>query len=148
MAAAHVRERCTIPGISARTAFLCRDKVAMKEVLRKAGVPTAASAGVKSFLCGLPLRSSAVEESSDHESEVRVNRAVERRARRCRGLVAQPKDGAGYATMFHAIRPRFQNQRFARHHPLATQNDWIVTQGINASLVYGDQATIVNRRAG
>jgi hypothetical protein len=48
MAAAHVRERCGIPGTSARTAFLCRDKVAMKEVLRRAGVPTAASAGVKS----------------------------------------------------------------------------------------------------
>jgi hypothetical protein len=46
--AAHVRERCTIPGTSARTAYLCRDKVAMKEVLRRAGVPTAASAGVRS----------------------------------------------------------------------------------------------------
>jgi hypothetical protein len=44
--AARVRERCTIPGISARTAYLCRDKVAMKEVLRRAGVPTAASAGI------------------------------------------------------------------------------------------------------
>lgn len=44
--AAHVRERCTIPGTSSRTAYLCRDKVAMKEVLRNAGVPTAASAGV------------------------------------------------------------------------------------------------------
>jgi len=48
MPAAHVRERCSIPGTSARTAYLCRDKVAMKEVLRKAGVPTAASAGVTS----------------------------------------------------------------------------------------------------
>ena len=48
MAAAHVRERCGIPGTSARTAYLCRDKVAMKEVLRRAGVPTAASAGVTS----------------------------------------------------------------------------------------------------
>ena len=46
--AAHVRERCGIPGISARTAYLCRDKVAMKEVLREAGVPTAASAGISS----------------------------------------------------------------------------------------------------
>ena len=46
MPAAHVRERCGIPGTSARTAYLCRDKVAMKEVLRKAGVPTAASAGI------------------------------------------------------------------------------------------------------
>ena len=48
MPAAHVRERTGIPGISARTAFLCRDKVAMKEVLRGAGVPTAASAGISS----------------------------------------------------------------------------------------------------
>jgi hypothetical protein len=44
--AARVRERCSIPGISSRTAWLCRDKVAMKEALREAGVPTAASAGV------------------------------------------------------------------------------------------------------
>lgn len=47
--AAHVRERTGIPGISARTAYLCRDKVAMKEVLRRAGLPTAASAGVRSY---------------------------------------------------------------------------------------------------
>jgi formate-dependent phosphoribosylglycinamide formyltransferase (GAR transformylase) len=47
--AAHVRERCTIPGVSSRTAYLCRDKVAMKEVLRRAGVPTAASGGVESL---------------------------------------------------------------------------------------------------
>lgn len=46
MPAAHVRERCTIPGTTSRTTYLCRDKVAMKEVLRNAGVPTAASAGV------------------------------------------------------------------------------------------------------
>ncbi len=44
--AARVREKTGIPGISARTAFLCRDKVAMKDVLRRAGVPTAASDGV------------------------------------------------------------------------------------------------------
>ena len=48
MAAAHVRERCTIPGTSVRTAYLCRDKPSMKEVLRQAGVPTAASAAVSS----------------------------------------------------------------------------------------------------
>ena len=48
MAAAHVREACTIPGTSSRTAFLCRDKPAMKEVLRAAGVPCAASTGASS----------------------------------------------------------------------------------------------------
>ena len=48
MAAAHVREACTIPGTSSRTAYLCRDKPAMKEVLRAAGVPCAASTGASS----------------------------------------------------------------------------------------------------
>ena len=48
MAAAQVREACTIPGTSVRTAWLCRDKPSMKEVLRSAGVPTAASAAVDS----------------------------------------------------------------------------------------------------
>ena len=46
MAAAQVRENCTIPGTSVRTAWLCRDKPSMKEALRAAGVPTAASAAV------------------------------------------------------------------------------------------------------
>ena len=45
---AHVRERCSIPGTSSRTAFLCRDKPAMKEVLREAGVRTARSTGASS----------------------------------------------------------------------------------------------------
>ncbi|MCC7140273.1 MAG: ATP-grasp domain-containing protein [Planctomycetes bacterium] len=44
---AKVREACTIPGTSVRTAFLCRDKPAMKDALRAAGVPTARSAGVE-----------------------------------------------------------------------------------------------------
>jgi carbamoylphosphate synthase large subunit len=44
LAAAEVRERCTIPGTSPRTAWLCRDKPSMKDALRAAGVPTAASA--------------------------------------------------------------------------------------------------------
>ena len=43
LTAAQVRENCTIPGTSVRTAWLCRDKPSMKQVLRDAGVPTAAS---------------------------------------------------------------------------------------------------------
>jgi formate-dependent phosphoribosylglycinamide formyltransferase (GAR transformylase) len=43
LAAAQVREYCAIPGTSVRTAWLCRDKPSMKETLRAAGVPTAAS---------------------------------------------------------------------------------------------------------
>ncbi len=45
MAAAKVREACGIPGTSVETTFLCRDKPAMKEALRKAGVPCAQSIG-------------------------------------------------------------------------------------------------------
>jgi carbamoylphosphate synthase large subunit len=48
MATAQVREACTIPGTSVRTAWLCRDKPSMKQALREAGVPTAASAAAGS----------------------------------------------------------------------------------------------------
>jgi hypothetical protein len=48
MSTAQVREACTIPGTSVHTAWLCRDKPSMKEALRAAGVPTAASAAVSS----------------------------------------------------------------------------------------------------
>ena len=49
MAAAKVREATGIPGTSVRTAFLCRDKPSMKEVLRKAGVPCAQSTRAESL---------------------------------------------------------------------------------------------------
>ncbi|MEI2777923.1 MAG: ATPase [Tetrasphaera sp.] len=43
MAAAQVREATGIPGTSVRATWLCRDKPSMKDALRQAGVPTAAS---------------------------------------------------------------------------------------------------------
>ncbi len=46
--AAQVREACSIPGTSVHATWLCRDKPSMKQVLREAGVPTAASAAVDS----------------------------------------------------------------------------------------------------
>lgn len=48
MPAAEVREATCIPGTSVRTTWLCRDKPSMKEVLRQAGVPTAASTAADS----------------------------------------------------------------------------------------------------
>jgi carbamoylphosphate synthase large subunit len=48
MAAATVREAAGIPGTSTETAYLCRDKPAMKEALRRAGIPCAASARARS----------------------------------------------------------------------------------------------------
>jgi formate-dependent phosphoribosylglycinamide formyltransferase (GAR transformylase) len=46
---ARVRERCGIPGVSSKTTYLCRDKVAMKEVLRGAGIPVAASGSISNL---------------------------------------------------------------------------------------------------
>ena len=43
MPAAQVREATGIPGTSVHTTWLCRDKPSMKQALREAGVPTAAS---------------------------------------------------------------------------------------------------------
>ena len=48
MAAARVREARGIPGTSVETSYLCRDKPAMKEALRQAGIPCAQSIGTDS----------------------------------------------------------------------------------------------------
>lgn len=76
---AHVREAATIPGTSARTAFLCRDKPAMKEVLREAGIPCAASTGA-----------SSAEEARAFAEEVGYP------------LILKPADAAGAAGTFRA----------------------------------------------
>ncbi len=48
MSTAVVREACSIPGTSVRTAWLCRDKPSMKQVLREGGIPCAQSTGANS----------------------------------------------------------------------------------------------------
>lgn len=48
MAAAQIREACGIPGTSVHTAYLCRDKPTMKQVLRDGGIPCAQSTGASS----------------------------------------------------------------------------------------------------
>lgn len=74
MATAHVREACSIPGTSTRTAWLCRDKPAMKDVLREAGIPTAQSTGTSSR-----------EEAIEFAETVGYP------------LIVKPRDGAGAA---------------------------------------------------
>jgi len=71
---AKVREACGIPGTSVRTAFLCRDKPAMKEALREAGVPCAQSIGTDS-----------AEETRDFAERVGFP------------LILKPRDAAGAA---------------------------------------------------
>jgi carbamoyl-phosphate synthase L subunit-like protein len=48
MCAAKVREALGVRGTSVKTAFLCRDKPAMKEALRQGGIPCAQSTGASS----------------------------------------------------------------------------------------------------
>ncbi len=69
---ARVRKACGIPGTSVRTAYLCRDKPAMKDVLRRAGIP-----------CAQSLGSGSVEEIQAFASEVGYP------------LVVKPRAGAG-----------------------------------------------------
>ncbi len=117
---AHVRERTGIPGITSRTAYLCRDKVVMKDVLRAAGVPTAASAGISSAAeafdfagaFGFPVivkpRAAAgaagTFRAGDTEELARVVREsglARRRARRHRGV-----RGRARGLLRHALRGR------------------------------------------
>ena len=79
MPCAWVREQCSIPGTSTRTAWLCRDKPAMKDALREAGVPTAESLGTSD-----PGEARAFAE--------RVGFPV----------ILKPRDGAGAAGTFRA----------------------------------------------
>jgi hypothetical protein len=72
MPAAKVREAAGIPGTSVRSAFLCRDKPAMKEVLREGGVPCAQSTGA-----------STLEEIREFAQKVGFP------------LILKPRDGAG-----------------------------------------------------
>jgi hypothetical protein len=72
LTAAKVREAAGIPGTSVRTAFLCRDKPAMKEALRAGGVPCAQS-------------TSATDAAAVHAFAERVGYP----------LILKPRDGAG-----------------------------------------------------
>ena len=49
MSTAHVRETLGIPGTSPKSAWLCRDKPSMKELLRKGGVSCAQSTAASSI---------------------------------------------------------------------------------------------------
>ncbi len=77
MPAAKVREAAGIPGTSSRTAFLCRDKPAMKEVLRRAGVP-----------CAKSTRAESAEDARDFAAAVGYP------------LIIKPPSGAGASGTF------------------------------------------------
>ena len=79
MPCAWVREQTSIPGTSTRTAWLCRDKPAMKDALREAGIATAQSIGTDD-----------VEEARSFVERIGFP------------VILKPRDGAGAAGTFRA----------------------------------------------
>ena len=77
MAAANVRKVTGIPGTSPETAWLCRDKPAMKEALRRAGIP-----------CAQSTRASTPQDARDFAAAVGYP------------LIVKPPAGAGAAGTF------------------------------------------------
>jgi formate-dependent phosphoribosylglycinamide formyltransferase (GAR transformylase) len=103
MAAAHVREQLHIPGTTSRTAYLCRDKPAMKEALRAAGVPCARSTRAVS---GDEVRAFAAEAGFP--------------------LILKPSDAAGASGTYRAGDERELQDAIAasgveRGHPVAVE---------------------------
>ncbi len=76
-AAAAVREAAGIPGTSVKTAFLCRDKPAMKEALRQAGIP-----------CAQSIRANHAQDARDFAEAVGFP------------LIVKPPAGAGASATF------------------------------------------------
>jgi hypothetical protein len=79
MAAAEVRTAAGIPGTSIQTAYLCRDKPAMKEVLRKNGIP-----------CAQSTRASTPQDAHDFAAAVGFP------------LIVKPPAGAGASATYRA----------------------------------------------
>ena len=90
---ARVREACGIPGTTERTAFLCRDKPAMKEALREAGVPCAQSTG-------------ASTNAEAHAFVERVGYPV----------IVKPRDAAGASGTMRADNDEDLNRALAASH--------------------------------
>jgi hypothetical protein len=92
LTAARVREACSIPGTSARTAWLCRDKPAMKEALRQAGIP-----------CAQSTAATTPEEARGFAHRVGFP------------LIVKPRSGAGAAGTLRVDGPRELEHALAAH---------------------------------
>jgi len=103
MAAAVVREATGIPGTSVETAYLCRDKPAMKEALRRAGIP-----------CAQSTRAESPEDARDFAASVGYP------------LIIKPVDGAGASATYRiddagALESVIVECGLAAGHPVAIE---------------------------
>ncbi len=121
MAAAVVREATGIPGTSAETAYLCRDKPAMKAALRKAGIPCARSA-----------RASSPDDARGFANEVGFP------------LIIKPPAGAG-ATGTYRVRDSAQLERVIRESGLDRGAEVAIEEFIEGHEGFLDTLTINGR---
>lgn len=118
MPAAVVREACGIPGTSRETAFLCRDKPAMKEVLRRAGIP-----------CAQSTRASSPQDARDFASRVGFP------------LIVKPPAGAGASGTWR-VRDAHDLERVVAESGLADGQPVAVEEFVEGHEGYLDTLTI------
>ncbi len=118
MAAAAVREKTGIPGTSTRTAWLCRDKPAMKEVLREAGIP-----------CAMSTRAKTPQDARDFADSVGFP------------LIIKPPSGAGAAGTFR-VRDAAELERVIGESGLAAGHAVAIEEFIEGHEGYIDTVTI------
>ena len=118
MAAATVREACGIPGTSAKTAYLCRDKPAMKEALREAGIP-----------CAMSTRASSAMDAREFAESVGFP------------LIVKPPAGAGAAATYR-VRDADSLERVIGESGLADGVEVAIEEFIEGHEGYLDTLTI------
>lgn len=118
MPAASVREATGIPGTSVRTAFLCRDKPAMKEALRQAGIP-----------CAQSTRANTPQDVRDFAAAVGYP------------LIVKPPAGAGASGTFK-VRNADELENVINESGLADGNPMAVEEFIEGHEGYIDTLTI------
>lgn len=118
MAAANVRDATGIPGTSPETAFLCRDKPAMKEVLRKAGVS-----------CAKSTRATSAKDARDFAEAVGFP------------LIMKPPAGAGAAATYR-VRNAGELERVIVESGLADGAEVAIEEFIEGHEGYLDTMTI------
>jgi carbamoylphosphate synthase large subunit len=118
MAAATVREATGIPGTSTKTAYLCRDKPAMKEALRRAGIP-----------CAQSTRAQSAKDARDFATAVGYP------------LIIKPPAGAGASATFR-VRDDRELERVIRESGLADGTAVAIEEFIEGHEGFLDTLTI------
>ena len=117
-AAAAVREKTGIPGTSVRTAYLCRDKPAMKEALRKAGIP-----------CAQSTRATSAQDARDFAGAVGYP------------IIIKPTAGAGAAGTYK-VRSDAELEAAVRASGLAAGHEAAIEEFIEGHEGYLDTLTV------